>query len=142
MNRRDFFKGMAAAAVVAKVGFYAVADKIVPPTYAQPIVNAPGAAAYGVDQLDDGWYRVWASWDEHCSSVRLKSILNRDKNTYPIPVVQFAKPVIEHNNVIAGGIEVQCGIEDSGGVMISNTQIEIINQPTNYYVCSEGIRTA
>jgi len=100
MNRRGFLKGLAAAAVVAKVGFYAVADKIVTPAYAAPIVIADGAASSGWCDVGNGWYRCWATWKSisgldnktMTQSMYIKSVLDREKNQYPVPMVQYTRP--------------------------------------------------
>ncbi len=95
INRRDFIKGVMAAAVVTKTGFYIIADKIVKPAYAEPILVADGAVASGMQNIRNGWYRVWASWDNNLTqSLFVKSIYKRDTNTYPIPIIEFKKPPV------------------------------------------------
>ena len=132
MNRRDFFKGLAAAAVVVKIGFYYVADKIVTPKYADPIVLANGSAAYGFDARRDGWFRCWAYWDgpDYTQSVHIKSILDRDTNKYPVSVVQFTKPPVQDTYATAeeAGINLQSLSYLPWGIQIEH------GTPVNLYV--------
>jgi len=112
MNRRNFLKGIIAAAVVAKVGFYAVVDKIIPPSYAEPYVIANGASASGFTDAGNGWYQCWATWSgdpDMTNSVWVKSILNRETNEYPIPVAQFTRPIIREsdNKILEHGMNIQ-----------------------------------